>query len=446
MPLPECIEIEPLRRLTAIEMTAPGSKSLTNRALILAALAHGVTRLRGALWSEDTKAMVDCLDRLGFHVLVEQDPNETANRTLTIRGGGGGMPRGGTPSAPLELPVANAGTAARFLAAMVCLGHGVYRLDGTPRMRERPQAGLFNALRALGYRIDSPNDRLPAVIHAGGPRPGRCRVETSDSSQFASALILSAGRGGWEVEAPEADDEEQPYVLMTRELVRRFPTVGGEWVVEPDASSASYLWAAGWILSRSGVSDASAGPFPVTVKNWPESGWQIDAAFPKFLPLPGVVSRAVDLGDAIMTAMVVAADLEAGAGAGEVVRPVSFSDLRRLRLQECERVAAMRTELSKCGAAVAESGETLTIEPRRLHGAPIHTYDDHRMAMCFATLGLKVPGVAIHNPSCVRKTFPNFFQKLAAPPPSGLGAVIWAVHPKTGARLWEIAWADLLPA
>ncbi|HVV73089.1 MAG TPA: hypothetical protein VHI52_16570, partial [Verrucomicrobiae bacterium] len=158
--------------------------------------------------------------------------------------------------------------------------------------------------------------------------------------------------------------------------------------------------------------------------NWPASGFQPDELFPNLVPIRGVetpsrISRARDLGDSIMTAIVLAPFLE---------HPVCFCDLGRLRLQECERVAALRTELSKCGARVVEQGDTLEIFPSALHGAEIETYNDHRMAMCFAILGLKVPGVKLKNPSCVKKTFPNFFQKLAAPPPRGLGAVVRDEH------------------
>jgi 3-phosphoshikimate 1-carboxyvinyltransferase len=194
--LPELIEIVPLTRPVAAGITIPGSKSITNRALILAALGEGETTLHGALWSEDTQVMVDCLQELGFMVNVQADLLETCNRTITVYGLGGRVPRGGTDSQPLELFVGNAGTAARFLAAMVCLGEGVYRLHGVPRMHERPQAALFQALRELAYRIDSPNDKLPVVIHGGGPKVGaRCRVSIEDSSQFASALLLSGDRG-----------------------------------------------------------------------------------------------------------------------------------------------------------------------------------------------------------------------------------------------------------
>jgi 3-phosphoshikimate 1-carboxyvinyltransferase len=460
MPLPSLIEIVPLNAPVTAEITVPGSKSITNRALVLAALADGTTTLRGALWSEDTQVMVECLTHLGFAVKVEPDPSEDCNRTITVKGLGGAIPRAGTPEKPLELFVGNAGTAARFLAAMVCLGGGVYRLSGIPRMHERPQAALFHALRELGYRIDATNDKLPAVIHGQGTRKAedgarKCTVSVDESSQFASALILSAGVGGWDITISGGDDEELPYVEMTKELVKAFPMNGGEFQIEPDASSGSYFMGAGWLLmlieqkafmaATTRESDPEAqkaifekfakeGRTRMTVADWPNSGWQLDADFTTFAMrhtqyLVAEISRVHDLADSIMTTIVLAPF---------TASCVRFTDLGRLRVQECERVIALRTELTKCGAKVVEEGDTLTVHPSELHGAEIETYNDHRMAMCFAVLGLKVPGIKIRNPSCVKKTFPNFFQKLAAAPPHGLGATILdgTGRPLSGAALF----------
>ena len=434
MPLPDLIEIIPLSAPVHAEITVPGSKSITNRALVLAALADGAVTLEGALWSEDTQVMVDGLQRLGFEVRVELDANEFCNRTVTVRGRGGEIPNIGTAEKPLELFVGNAGTAARFLSAMVCLGRGVYRLSGVPRMHERPQAALFSALRELGYRVDSANDKLPAVIHGTGPRAGKCRVSIEASSQFASALLLCAERGGWQIEVTGENAEESPYVAMTTEMVKVFPKRGGKFQIEPDASSGSYFWAAGWIEASSSdlcsmpvqVSEILERIFPyVTISNWPKSGWQVDAGFMDYcFPFRSTISRSGDLGDSILTAIALA-PLDKSA--------ILFTDLGRLRVQECERVVALRTELTKCGAKVIENGDTLEVFPSQLHGAEIETYHDHRMAMCFAVLGLKVPGIRLRDPSCVKKTFPNFFQKLAAAPPHGLGATI--LDARTGRKL-----------
>jgi 3-phosphoshikimate 1-carboxyvinyltransferase len=404
--LPHLIEIVPPSRRIDATVVLPGSKSLTNRALILAALASKPVELCGALWSEDTQAMVDCLKRLGFRIGVAADPAEPANRTLTVHGCGGKIPNAGTAAQPLELFVENAGTAARFLPPFLCLGQGTYRVSGIPRMHERPQASLIHALRELGYRVDSVNDRLPAVIHGTGPRPGAtCSVSVEESSQFASALLLSERIGGWTVRVTGGNEDELPYVDMTRRLVNDFPWDGGAYVVEPDASAASYFWGADWLLRDSGGR--------INVMPTPSSGMQADQKFRDIIleqAWQPVFSRSTDLADSIMTAIVLAPFAPSA---------TQFVDLGRLRVQECERVEALRTELTKCGARVEETGDTLRIDPGPLHGAEIETYDDHRIAMCFGMLGLRVPGIRLRDPKCVRKTFPNFFAKLAE-----LGAVI----------------------
>jgi 3-phosphoshikimate 1-carboxyvinyltransferase len=376
----------------------------------------------------------------------------------------------------MELFVGNAGTAARFLAAFVCLGKGVYRLSGVARMHERPQAALFSALRELGYRVESEkgNDKLPVKIFGSRSRGDetqtkktgidqslltssptkKCQVSIEESSQFASALKLCEKVGNWQVEIVGENAEESPYVAMTAKLIEAFPKKGGTFQIEPDASSGSYFWGIGWLfpLLNDSIKSDSVSEFDLElvllkrippkrffssrVIHWPDSKWQIDRDFPYFLPpppdFPGVMSRASDLGDSIMTAVTIASFASA---------PSKFTDLSRLRIQETERVVALRTELTKCGAKVVEEGDTLTVWPSPLHGAEIETYNDHRMAMCFAILGLKVPGIKIKNPACVKKTFPNFFQKLAAPPPHGLGAEIWEI--KNGQRTRKLSGEDL---
>ena len=494
MALPELIEIVPLDRPVRAEITVPGSKSITNRALILAALADGETILRGALWSEDTQIMVECLQELGFMVNVENDPNETCNRTITVYGNGGAVPRGGTEAQPLDLFVGNAGTAARFLAPFLCLGSGVYRLHGVARMHERPQTALFSALRELGYRVEAEkgNDKLPVRIFGRNrgnetqikkesqrlltsSPTNKCRVSIEESSQFASALLLSSKVGGWKIEIVGENADESPYVAMTSKLMEVFPKNGGAFQIEPDASSGSYFWAAGQmelfdkrkvVLEYPGSGKRETTTYDsyptVKVSKWPQSGWQIDQNYFNYFlssetlthdfalthdglteaqilerkttePRTLEISRSKDLGDSIMTAITFAPLL--------IMKYAVFTDLGRLRVQECERVVALRTELTKCGAKVVEESDTLTVWPSPLHGAEIETYNDHRMAMCFAILGLKVPGIKIKNPACVKKTFPNFFQKLAAQPPDGLGAEIWEI--KDGWRTRQLSGDDL---
>jgi len=307
-------------------------------------------------------------------------------------------------------------------------------------MHERPQAALFKALRELGYRVESANDKLPVTVfgrnafhsvpNSTGSKDGdavervpttrSCTVSIEESSQFASALLLSAKHGGWDVKVGGDDAEEAPYVTMTERLVEVFPWSGGTFQIEPDASSGSYFWGAGWLLEKQNKSEIRVCDSQNNLNSW-----QQDAKFGWHVPLGNNmrfrISRATDLADSIMTAIVLAPFNQ---GVASIAK---FTDLGRLRLQECERIFALRTELKKCGVQIVEEGDTLIVWPAHrqvLHGAEIETYNDHRMAMCFAILGLKVPGIRLKNPACVKKTFPNFFQKLAAPPPHGLGVEI----------------------
>jgi 3-phosphoshikimate 1-carboxyvinyltransferase len=449
MDIPDLIEIVPLDKPVRAEITVPGSKSITNRALILAALADGEVTLTSALWSEDTEIMLEAMRKLGFKVKIQQDPNEVCNRIITIQGQGGKIPKAGRSANPLKIYVGNAGTAARFLTAFLCLRPGIFELHGSPRMRARPQTELLNALRPKytellayylhptspkpGYAIESlqESNMLPIRIYGMGPRPGKkCRVSIKKSSQFASALLLCAKVSGWKVEVVGENAEESPYVAMTSKMIEAFPHRGGKFQIEPDASSGSYFWGANFLIC---LENANSTPNSfVFVRNWPTTGWQIDGQFSHFWPPSSVLSRKDQLGDSIMTAIVLAPFL---------TKPASFVDLGKLRHQETERVVALRTELTKCGAKVVEEGDTLTVWPSPLHGAEIETYNDHRMAMCFAILGLKVSGIKIKNPACVKKTFPNFFQKLAAQPPHGLGAEIWEI--KDGQRTRKLSGDDL---
>jgi 3-phosphoshikimate 1-carboxyvinyltransferase len=411
--LPRLLELVPLASPVTAEVTIPGSKSITNRALLLAALSNGTTILQGALWSDDTEIMVNCLQRLGVDISVTPTMQEASNRQIVVSGAGGVLSSGGSSGMPVELYVGNAGTAARFLAALVCLGNGTYRLSGTSRMHDRPQHALFAAIRQLGYIVEAANDRLPAVIHGSGPRPGACcRVQIDESSQFASALMLVATHAGWQITVEGENAEESAYVRMTSEVISAFPGNGGIFNIEPDASSASYFWGADWLLQKHPSTRSSH----VRVANWMDRSSQIDAEFPRVIrSFPPRISRRLDLGDSIMTALVLAPFADA---------PKNFVDLGRLRVQESERVVALRTELRKCGASVVEEGDSLTVNPGPLHGAEIETYEDHRLAMCFGMLALAVPGIRVRNPECVRKTFPDFFEKLCQLPPRGLGAKV----------------------
>jgi 3-phosphoshikimate 1-carboxyvinyltransferase len=385
-PLPDILEIQPLAKPPNCTITVPGSKSITNRALILAALADGKCVLRGALWADDTQVMVDSLLRLGFDVTVEPDPAEECNRTITVVGRNGEI-----PAKKAELYVGNAGTAARFLTALVCLGHGEYRIAGDERMHQRPMADLFDALRQLRVEVTAEDDRLPAIIRVKGLKGGTVTVSARHSSQFASALLLIVDKAKFKLQLAEPD-EPYSYVDMTCRMVDTFRH---DYMIEPDLSSASYFVAAGFLTNGQ-----------VEVAAWPRNSLQIDGRFIQFLPPREKVSRARDLGDSIMTLAICALFGK---------QPLQIVDAARLRVQETDRIKAMVTELRRVGAKAEEHADGFTVWPAEhgvLRRADIETYNDHRMAMCFAVLGLKVPGIRIKTPGCVSKTFPNFFDKL----------------------------------
>ena len=252
MSLPDLIEIVPLDKPVRAEITVPGSKSITNRALILAALAEGEVTLEGALWSEDTQIMVECLQELGFMVDVRPDPNEFCNRTITVYGKGGEIPPGGTERTA-------AGIVRRQRRNRRAISGGV-RLPGQRRLpiarraadERAPEGGVVPGLARTGLSRRFPDTRQIAArsFTAAARNPARkCTVNIEESSQFASALLLCAKVGGWNVEVVGENAEESPYVAMTSKLIEAFPKHGGKFQIEPDARSGSYFWAAGWLLA-----------------------------------------------------------------------------------------------------------------------------------------------------------------------------------------------------
>ena len=402
----------------------PGSKSLTNRALIVAAMAEGPSVLTGALDSEDTRVMVDSLRRLGLD--VEHDPE---NARIRVPGCGGNI-----PAREATMQIANSGTSLRFLTAMVAAGHGTYRLDGTPRMRQRPVADLLAALNGLGAdaRSDLGTGCPPVTIQASGLDGGFAFVKGDVSSQFLSGLLMALPYSK-DVTTVEVEGVlvSQPYVSMTMAVMQAFGVTignrkfrrfdvypahykGQNYAIEPDASAASYFFA---------VAAVTGGT--ITVEGLGESSLQGDLAFVDILEYMGcqVVRetdrttvtggplRAVDvdmnaLSDTVMTLGVVALFADG------ITR---IRNVGHIRHKETDRIAALATELRKLGAVVDEHPDGLVIHPPpldRLQGAAIATYDDHRMAMSFAIAGLRIPGVTILDPGCVAKTYPGFWTDL----------------------------------
>ncbi|MCS6802001.1 MAG: 3-phosphoshikimate 1-carboxyvinyltransferase [Chloroflexota bacterium] len=419
---PAAIAIPPAERPVSGTVHLPGSKSITNRALLIAGLADGQSTIEGALFSDDTHYLSAALRALGC--AVSEDP---ASERFVVTGAGGPF-----PARAADLFVGNAGTAMRFLVGALPLGHGRFRVDGVPRMRQRPIGPLLDGLRQLGasVRAEFDNGCPPVLIEANGLRGGAVRMPGNRSSQYFSALMMAAPltENGVVIEV-EGELVSRPFLDLTlavmaafgaageHEAYRRIVVPGGQryrgrhFRVEPDATAASYFFAAaaltGGTVTVAGLSEASAqgdlrfvevlermgcrverGAAGVTVRG-PERLRGVDADF-------GAIS------DTALTLAAIAPFADS---------PVRVRGIAHARLQESDRVAAMATELRKLGVPVEEHPDGWTIAPAQPRGGEVDTYDDHRMAMSFAVLSLRTPGVVIRDPRCVAKTFPDFFER-----------------------------------
>jgi len=414
------LDLEPIAR-AAGTVKMPGSKSISNRVLLLAALAHGETRVENLLDSDDTGVMLNALELLG--VRIERD-------SATVRGGS-------FPNKSADLHLGNAGTAFRPLTAVLALAGGEYRLSGSLRMHERPIGDLVDALRAFGARIDylGKEGFPPLALHPGTIRRGApLRVRGDLSSQYLSALLMAAPLSGSETRIEvEGELISKPYVEITLNLMRRFGveverdgwktfTVParryaspGQIRVEGDASSASYFLAAGAIgggpVRVEGVGRSSIqGDIRFTEVlqkmgakiSWGEDWIEASAGRGKLKPIDADLNH---IPDAAMTAAVVALFAQG---------PSTIRNIASWRVKETDRIAAMATELRKLGAAVEAGADTLRVTPPpELRSAAIDTYDDHRMAMSFSLAAFGGIRVRINDPACVGKTFPEYFEALA---------------------------------
>ncbi len=419
---PKRLEIRVRGPLAAV-VRPPGSKSLTNRALPVAALARGESVLRGGLVSDDTRVMLSCLKALGCPVARQGD-------AWTVPGQAGHLR---APSEPLY--AGNSGTTARFLAAACTLADGPVVIDGNPRMRERPIGDLAEALSQLGAGAEILGEGgCPPLRIAGGGLPGgEAEIDASRSSQYVSAVLLAAPLASRDVTLRFRDGVlvSRPYVELSLELMRAFGAEadwtdagaihvrggrgyqGRDYAIEPDASAAAYPFCAAAIAGGR-----------VRVEGIPDDSLQADLALlgllermgcrvhrgPDFAevhgpegPLRGLDVDMNALPDAVLALAVVAVFAES---------PTRIRNVANLRIKETDRLAALETELRKLGAEVNADADSLEIRPGPLAGAEIDTYDDHRMAMAFALAGLRVPGVVIRDPGCVSKTWPEYFSVL----------------------------------
>ncbi|MEJ7669425.1 MAG: 3-phosphoshikimate 1-carboxyvinyltransferase [Casimicrobiaceae bacterium] len=426
---PPALTIGPLARATGV-VALPGSKSISNRCLLLAALATGTTILEDLLAADDTEVMLDALAVLG--VVVER--NESA-ATCVVRGTAGAF-----PMREAQLFLGNAGTAFRSLTAALAVLGGTYELAGVPRMHERPIGDLVDALRAVGcdVRYLGANGYPPLAIGRNcGGGVDAVAIRGAVSSQFLSALLMAlplARRTRAPATRVTVIDGlvSRPYVAITTNLMRRF----GVTVAMPDA--ATFIVPAGARYTSPGTlkieGDASAAAYflvagaigggPVRVTGAGRDSIQGDVAFADALAEQGAtISFGPDwiearrgkrfIGGTIDCLAIPDAAMTLAITALFAAQPTTLTGIASWRVKETDRIAAMATELSKLGAQVEHGEDWLRISPlKQFQPAVVETYDDHRIAMCFALVALAGVPVTINDPGCVRKTFPTFFSRL----------------------------------
>jgi 3-phosphoshikimate 1-carboxyvinyltransferase len=414
--------ISPIHYPLHATVRVPGSKSLTNRALLIASLAKGTTHLTNALFSDDSCYFAKALQTLGFELQLDE-----TNHEMIITGLGGHI-----PSRKSELFIGNAGTAARFLSAFLTLGNGEYRLDGDSRMRERPIQDLIEALNQLGVELEAKNNCPPVEIFAKGLPGGKTRIAGNLSSQFLSALLMVApyARSAVEIEVI-TELNSKPYVDMTIAVMKDFGveverqdyerftiqpsfyTPLSSYPIESDASAASYFFAAPAICGGT-----------IRLENISRKSKQGDIAFLDILKNMGCMIQEGDNmievtgADSLTGVDVDMRDIPDTAQTLAVLAPFAASPTRirgiaSARVKETDRVHSTCMELLRLGVDVDEHEDGMTVYPvEQIRPAVIKTYNDHRMAMAFSLIGLRSEGVVIENPACVSKTFPDFFDVL----------------------------------
>lgn len=420
-------EVKPISHAIEHRMRPPGSKSITNRALVCAALADGTSQLSGALDSEDTQVMIAGLQKLGVTIEVED-----RGQSLTIEGVGGVFPTDGG-----ELYIANSGTTIRFLTAMLTLANGKFRLDGTERMRQRPIGDLADALNNLGAEVtcEGANACPPVAISAKGLAGGTTTIRGNISSQYLSGLMMAAPAAEKPITL-KVDGElvSKPYVTMTQAVMRSFGAEvehDADWTeiaiapqayraidyaIEPDASAASYFWGAAAITGgRVTVEGLNANALQGDVgfvDCLEKMGCKVERAEDSITmcgeskggtPLRGVELDMNAISDTVQTLAAVALFADG---------PTTITGVAHNRHKETDRIGDLATELRRLGAKVDEHHDGLTITPGKLRAAEIQTYHDHRMAMSMALVGLRQEGVVILDPGCTGKTYPEFFTDL----------------------------------
>lgn len=431
------------REALGLSIAVPGSKSITNRALLLATLAEGVSTLRDVLFSDDSRHFLKCIQDLGFETTVDE-----TNKVITVRGLGGRV-----PLKEAYQYVGSAGTAARFLTAYLGVSEGIYHMDSSEQMRKRPMAPLLHSLRELGCEIKFQGEEghFPFTLKSHGFRKNKITVNIDESSQFLSALLIASCLSRQDFTTSMEGTHGMAYIRMTVQMMEQFGVkavplyycsgnadnhsctgcvnstepcgyrmVAGQrykaldYQVEPDVSAACYFYAMSPLLG-----------IPVLVMNVHYDSIQGDVAFVKVLEQMGCTVSDTEPGilveppaDGHIRGVTV--DMSAfsdqaitlAALAPFADSPTTITGIGHIRYQESNRMAAIVAELQKMGIRCEETESSITVYPGSPKPSAVETYDDHRMAMGFSLIGLRSPGMIINNPGCCRKTFENYFEVL----------------------------------
>lgn len=411
-----------------LTVTVPGSKSITNRALLLATLAEGISTLRGVLFSDDSRHFLKCIQDLGFETTVEEE-----TKVITVQGHGGSVPK-----KEASQYVGSAGTAARFLTAYLGISQGTYHMDASQQMRKRPMAPLLHSLEELGCEIvypdgsDSKEGFFPFTLHSKGFGKNEISVDIEHSSQFLSALLIASCLADDDFTIKIIGTHGMAYIQMTCQMMKQFGVVAEQtapdtfvirkgqsyqaldYQVEPDVSAACYFYAMVPLLH-----------IPVLVRHVHFDSLQGDVAFlrileqmgctatdteegilltpPRTTSFPGVTVDMSTCSDQAITLAAIAPFADS---------PTTINGIGHIRFQESNRIQAIVTELGKMGIRCEETESSITIYPGSPKPSLVETYDDHRMAMGFSLIGLRSEGIVINDPGCCRKTFENYFELL----------------------------------
>lgn len=412
--------------VSPMTVSVPGSKSITNRALLLATLANGTSTLYGALFSDDSRHFLKCVQDLGFETHVDE-----AKRTIIIRGQDGTV-----PFREASLYVGSAGTAARFLTAYLGLSQGTYHMDASEQMRRRPMAPLLDSLKDLGCEVipesTDKEGHFPFTLHSHGFLKNNILINIDTSSQFLSALLIASCLCEQDFTAHIEGTHGMAYIEMTKKMMAQFGvhteqcspntflTKAGQhyqalnYQIEPDVSAACYFYALSPLLN-----------IPVLVNHVHFDSLQGDVAFVRILEQMGCIAEDTSQGilvhppadgmlHGITTDMSACSDqaITLAAIAPYADSPTTITGIGHIRYQECNRMSAIVTELTKMGISCEADEDSITICPGCPQPSKVETYDDHRMAMGFSLIGLRSPNIVIDNPGCCRKTFEDYFTVL----------------------------------